>query len=663
MSKNGIQQRYATLLQSYVVTRGETELATLAALGREALLIGLPPEEIAELHTAVLAKLAATTPALLSRDFVDATSPPLIEVLMAYGLAFREEAARREALVEALRSSEELYRQMFHGNKILQLLIDPEDGLIVDANPAAEEYFLCSMADMKGLHLADITADTAEIVEEALSKARMEDYGYFVFRQQLGNGALRDVEVYSSHVVIKGRRRLHWIIHDITDRKRIEAAIHHMAKHDALTNLPNRFLFQERLQEALVSSSRLDRLVAILFLDLDHFKDINDTLGHPIGDLLLKEVAKRLRGCAREIDTVARLSGDEFAVIANHLEQVDSATVLAKRIIDSLAEPFTLDAHQVHSGASIGITIFPSDGTEADHLLKNADLALYRAKGRSRNTYQFYDEQMQAEVQIRKALEFELRQGLEQQQLTVHFQPQINLLTGRVVGAEALVRWHHPVRGLVPPDEFIPLAEETGMITTLGEWVLSTACKQIKLWQSQGLPALQVAVNVSPRQFQQKDFADSVDRILAETGFDSRYLEIELTEGHLAEDVNEAIRILTLLKTNGLCISIDDFGTGYSSLSQLKHMPVDTLKIDRCFIRDMVTDPDDAAIAETIIKLGHSLGLRIIAEGVESEEQIAHLRRNGCDVVQGYFYSKPLPAREFQDWFSNFAAREFEKTG
>lgn len=663
MSVDVIGPRYRTLLRRYVATRNEAELAALASLGRKSLAMELPLEEIAEIHSGAVTDLAKTFPDLRLSEAAEITSLPLIEVLMAYGMAFREKVARREAVVDALRSSANLYRQMFHDNKVLQLLIDPDDGIIVDANPAAEEFYLSSMADMKGLHLADITADPSDIVAEALRKARMEEYGHFVFRQQLGNGSIRDVEVYSSHVTIDGHSFLHWIIHDVTDRKKIESAIHHMAKHDALTNLPNRFLFHEKLREALASADRVNKLVAVLFLDLDHFKDINDTLGHPIGDLLLNEVAERLRQCARETDTVARLSGDEFAIIASNLDQADSATMLARRIIDSLAAPFTLDGHVVHCAASIGITLYPSDNTDVDQLLKNADLALYGAKNQGRNTYRYYDDRMQVEVQARKALESELRRCLEREELAVYYQPQIDLLSGHVVGAEALVRWHHPERGLVQPDSFIPLAEETGMISDLGDWVLTTACKQNKVWQTQGLPALEMAVNVSPRQFQQRNFTDSVDRILNQTGLDPQHLEIELTEGHLAEDADDAITVLDVLKSRGLCLSIDDFGTGYSSLSQLKQMPVDTLKIDRSFVRDMVTGPDDAAIAETIIKLGHSLKLRVIAEGVETAEQVDYLYRNKCDLAQGYYYSEPLPAAEFADWVSDYATRRLDQAG
>lgn len=663
MSAKGIGQRYSDLLSRYVATNGEAELEALAGLGREALSLDLPPEEIAGIHTDALTGLAANSMDPAISELIESTSVPLIEILMAYGLAFREETARREAVVEALRSSAELYRQLFHENRVLQLLVDPDDGAIVDANPAAAEFYLAAKADLTGLALTDITADTAETVCKALAKARIEEYGRFVFRHHLSDGSVSDVEVYSSHVTIDGRALLHWIIHDVTDRKKIEEAVRHMAKHDALTNLPNRYQFHEKLEEALSNAARIDRLVAILFLDLDHFKDVNDTLGHPVGDLLLKEVAARLCRCVRGTDTVARLSGDEFAIIASNLEQVEGVTILAKRIISSVAVPFTLDTHEIHTGVSIGITFYPADGADADQLLKNADLALYRAKNKGRSTYQFYDDQMQVELQMRKTLEFELRRGLDREELAVYYQPQIDLHSGRVVGAEALVRWHHPERGLVPPDKFIPLAEETGIITPLGEWVLSTACMQNKVWQSQGFPAIPIAVNVSLRQFQQKDFAGTVVRIIEETGIDPRYLELELTEGHLAEDAEEAIKILTLLKAKGISVSIDDFGVGYSCLSQLRRMPVDTLKIDRCFVQDMVNDPEDAAVAETIIKLGHSLDLRIVAEGVEDAEQIDYLRRKGCDVAQGYFYSKPLPAAEFSGWIQNYTNGKIERAG
>ena len=390
MSAEHIRQRYGVLLRRYTQTGGEAELAALATLGRDAISIDLPPEEIGAIHNAALADLVATSAEPKLSEIIESTSLPLIEVLMAYGLAFREEAARRDAVGEALKSSEELYRQMFRSNRALQLLIDPNDGAIVDANPAAEDYYLPSTGEMKGLRLTDITADADEFLERALGEARRESQGHLVFRHRLGDGSLRDVEVYSSHVTIKGRSLLHWIVHDITDRKRNEATIHHLATHDALTDLANRSLFQERLQEALAAAGRAQHHVAVIFVDLDRFKDVNDTLGHPVGDLLLKEVAQRLRICARFTDTVARLGGDEFALIATNVHQVADATVLATRIIESLAQPFMLDTHHVYSGASVGITLYPTDGKDADHLIKNADLALYRAKKNGRETYQFY---------------------------------------------------------------------------------------------------------------------------------------------------------------------------------------------------------------------------------------------------------------------------------
>ncbi|MHA1569016.1 MAG: two-component system response regulator [Alphaproteobacteria bacterium] len=448
---------------------------------------------------------------------------------------------------------------------------------------------------------------------------------------------------------------------DITERKKVEETIRHMARHDALTSLPNRTMFQDRLQQALVNAERTKEIVAILYLDLDHFKDINDTLGHPIGDLLLQRVSDRLLACARDSDTVARLGGDEFAIIATNLRQVDDVTILARRIIDTLGQPFDLEGQKVHTATSIGITLFPADSHDPDQLLKNADLALYRAKDSGRGRYQFYDAQMDADVQFRKEMEHDLRLGIERLEFNLLYQPQVGLSDGTVVGAEALIRWHSPERGLVMPNDFIPLAESTGLINPMSEWILLAACSQAKAWQLSGLPPIRVAVNLSAIQFRTANLASIVTRALMQSELAPKWLELEITESVMMGDIERVIPLMNNLRELGVKLSVDDFGTGFSSLTYLKQFPVEKLKIDQSFVRNIVTDADDAAIAKTIVRLGQSLGIKVIAEGVETVEQLSYLSHMDCDEAQGYYFAKPLPPEEFVRWVRDFPGLDLAK--
>lgn len=437
-------------------------------------------------------------------------------------------------------------------------------------------------------------------------------------------------------------------ISDITEHKRTEDAIKHLAKTDALTGLPNRMLFHERLKTALTHAKRTDNRVGVMLLDLDHFKNINDTLGHPAGDALLCEVSRRILDCVRETDTVARLGGDEFAIIATHLLEPVDVDRLARRIVESLAKPFNLEGKKVHSGASIGITVYPENSGDSDELLRNADIALYDAKADGRGTYKLYDDDMNEQIQIRRTIEADLRQAMENNDLELFYQPQIEIATMRIIGAEALLRWKHPEKGMIPPSEFIPIAEATRMIIPLGEWVLNTACKQNKKWQDQGLPPTIIAVNVSPLQFKHHDMLDTLRRALKAADINPRWMEIEITEA-VAMGKN-SVKVLNDLKEVGVQLSIDDFGTGYSSLNRLKDFPVDRLKIDKSFVRSIENELDHCAIGTAIIQLGHSLNLKVIAEGVETPEALEHLNHMGCDDAQGYLFSPALPAKDFAEF-------------
>jgi diguanylate cyclase (GGDEF)-like protein len=426
------------------------------------------------------------------------------------------------------------------------------------------------------------------------------------------------------------------------ERKATEDRLSYMAQFDSLTGLPNRSMYLDRLGHTLVEAAR-DRLpVAVLFVDIDRFKNVNDTLGHSAGDTLLVKIAERLQASVRLGDTIGRLSGDEFAVAVAHLAREDHAGVVAQKIVSSLAMPFLIDGHSVYVSASVGISVYPSDGTEPDVLVKNADTAMYRVKQSGRNAYQFYLPQMQARAAQRLRLESQLRGALDRDEYQLYYQPKIDLKTGLVSGLEALLRWQSPDRGLVQPGEFISVLEDAGLIIPVGEWVIATVCAQIRRWQSMGAVVPPVAVNLSARQFRQQRLDAVIGRIVTESRIDPRLLEFELTESILMTDAESAVETVRQIKARGIRLALDDFGTGYSSLSYLKRFPLDALKIDRAFIRDVTENPDDVSIVVAIINLARSLRLHVIAEGVETQEQLEFLRRHGCDEAQGYYIARPM---------------------
>ena len=437
---------------------------------------------------------------------------------------------------------------------------------------------------------------------------------------------------------------------DITERKQTEARMRHLAVHDVLTSLPNRTLFLDRLRQALLSARRFQRGVTVLFVDLDRFKDINDHFGHDVGDLMIQEMGQRLSRIIRDSDTAARLGGDEFAIIQTDVQNIEDTIALAQRIIDELCQPFDCRGIRLHSTASVGITLFPEDGENPEQLVKNADMAMYAAKAEGRNNYRFFLPSMHERVKERKTIEEDLRNALEYDQLELYYQPKIDCRTERVVGAEALVRWHHPDRGLILPGEFISVAEECGLINRLGAWVMNKACQQTQIWRETTLPGLRIAVNLSPAQFQDAELVRSVTKIMDQPRLPDGTLVLEITESILMNNPEKAVSTLNELKALGVRIAIDDFGTGYSSLNYLKRFPVSSIKIDRSFVNDIHVDMDDKAIVDAVIGLGHSLNLEVVAEGVEEVEQHEYLRDKGCDFIQGFLFAKPLPAATFESW-------------
>ncbi len=556
--------------------------------------------------------------------------------------SFLDISQRKEA-ERALQESEERYRSLYttmkEGVALNEVVLDaagtPVDYLILDVNPAYERILRVARAQVVGTLGSQVygIGDPSYLDRFARVVSTGEPVTF--------ETSFRDRYFYIS-VVRPAAGKFATIFDDITDRKRAEQQVQQLAYADLLTGLPNRALLLDRLQEALARCDREQTQLALLFLDLDRFKPINDTMGHSVGDALLKAVAGRLSNCVRRTDTVARLGGDEFVILMTGIHRHLDATRAAKAILECFAEPFSCDGHEIFTSLSLGIALYPADGQDPGTLLKSADMAMYVAKDRGRNTYQFYSREMNEAAHERLDLENSLRRALKQQEFFLAYQPQVSLAQGRVTGIEALVRWSNPELGVVPPGRFIPACEEIGLILPLGEWVLRTACTQARAWSDAGFGPLRMAVNLSVMQFRQSDLACTVRGIIQETGIDPAYLELELTESMIMEDAEGTIRTLRELKEMGLRLAIDDFGTGYSSLSYLSSFPIDRIKIAQRFVRDVPTDARNGAIVETIIAIARSLGIEVIAEGVETPRQVEFLRSRGCDDVQGYYFSRPI---------------------
>ena len=479
-----------------------------------------------------------------------------------------------------------------------------------------------------------------------------------IVRLQVEPGAMDD-----------GAGPLQVIFQDVTAHKLAEEQIHYLEFYDDLTGLPNRRWLREQLAHVLPAARRNNELVAVLLLDLDQFKRVNDTLGHSVGDRLLQRMATRIQRCLREVDRVSRsgsdapssvswLGGDEFTILLSHLSDPQDITKIAPRILEAVAHPIELEGMEMTVSGSIGIAVFPHDGRDADTLLKNADTAMYHAKEDGRNRFRFYDQGMNATAVHKLSLENELRKALERQEFALYYQPQVDTVTGKMIGAEALIRWNHPDGKLHMPGEFMPVVEQSGLCVAVADWVLATACKQNRAWQRAGLTKIPVAVNMSGRHFKQPSFVATVIDALSNAELDPQYLELEVTETILLRDLEVALPTIHELRRLGIKLSIDDFGTGYSSLSRLKRLPLDKLKIDRSFVRDIATDPDDAAITSAIIAMARSLKIGVIAEGVENEEQAQFLRQHGCREMQGYLYGRPMPAEEFARLLAPIAVQD-----
>jgi diguanylate cyclase (GGDEF)-like protein/PAS domain S-box-containing protein len=558
--------------------------------------------------------------------------------------SFRD-VTSRFAAEAALRDSEARYRLLFEQNAA-GVCVSGMHGNVVDCNITFAAMLGYKRDELVGTSIRHIYARPEECDELSTLLGNAGTLNSIELELRRADGAPLWV---LQNLVLVGQGSsgvVHATVVDISDRKRAEEQIEFHAYHDVLTHLPNRKLFTDRLRHSMTRSKRTGRSVAVMFIDIDHFKTINDTLGHTAGDELLLEMSRRLRGCVREDDTVARLGGDEFTVILAELREPEDAMKVAQNILEAVQEPMTIASMPIVVTASIGISLYPNDGIDPESLLRNADSAMYRAKEAGRNTYQLCTDEMKSRAMERLSLEARLRTALRDNQLLLAYQPQVNLVTGRTTGVEALVRWNDPERGIVHPSAFIPIAEESRLIVPLGEWVLRTACKQTKEWHDSGSGPLRIAVNLSARQFAQQDLVEMVRSALDDVKLDASYLELEITETTAMQNAEVTVDVLRALRDIGVGISIDDFGMGYSSLNYLKRFPITAVKIDRAFVRDLATDEGDAAIVSAVIGMARSLRLRVIAEGVETAEQFAFLRSRNCDEAQGFYFSRPMPPEE-----------------
>jgi diguanylate cyclase (GGDEF)-like protein len=557
----------------------------------------------------------------------------------------------RLLLVEDMPGDSRLLRKMFNeeGSPSTEMTH-------VNCMSAAEAHLAAHAADIILLDLGLPDAQGLEAIRRAHAAAPgvpvvvltgLDDESLAV--QALQQGA--------QDYLIKGQIETRGLLRSLRyaiERKTMESAalamarqMAHSAEHDFLTGWPNRMLLNDRVGQAIALAARHVKKVAVLFLDLDGFKHINDSLGHQVGDKLLQSIAKRLVDCIRGSDSVSRQGGDEFVVLLLELEHAEDAAVTARRMLQAVAQPHSIGQHDLHVTASIGVSVYPDDGLDADTLIKNADTAMYQAKENGRRSFQFFKPAMNVRAVERQFIEEGLRGALERQEFALHYQPKVNLTTGAITGAEALIRWTHPARGSISPADFIPVAEDCGLILPIGAWVLREACAQARIWMDAGLPVASMAVNVSAMEFRAENFLENLFAVLAETGLDPKSLELELTESVLMKHAASAAAILQTLRESGIRVTVDDFGTGYSSLSYLRKFPVDALKIDQSFIRQISSAGNDTVIVKAVIGMGRSLKLRVIAEGVEKLEELAFLRAYRCDEAQGYYFSRPVPPQQF----------------
>lgn len=575
-----------------------------------------------------------------AKDYLESQTSEAIHMAEDLAVAQEEAANSAQRIQTILNAMEE------------GLVTLDREGLIVTANNAMSVIFGYAPSEFSGMEVKNLIISkelnsSTDIIN--LLNDRVD--GFNVYKsEEVGkrkDGSSIPLKLDIREVFLEQEKHYTVLFRNVTEQHEAEKIIRHMAWHDSLTGLANRNLLSERLDDALKMARRQKKKVAVMLLDLDKFKPVNDLYGHATGDKLLKTAAERLLNCAREVDTVARLGGDEFAIVFTNIEEDNNIIAIADRIIDSIQQPTEIDDNIIQIGTSIGISFFPDDADSPNELIRMADMALYQAKDDGRRVYRLYDQQMDAETKNQKQMEIDLSKALKNNELLLHYQPQIDANSNKMVGAEALIRWQHPEKGMISPYNFIPIAELSGLMIPIGQWVLNTACLAAKGWQDQGLSKIKICVNISARQFHSDNFVETIEHAIKLSKLDPTWLELEITEGIVIKNTDSVVMKLERLKAMGVNLSIDDFGTGYSSLAYLKRFPVNKLKVDQSFVRNIHEDPDDAAITDAVIRLGHSLGLTVVAEGVETEEHVQILKEKGCDIFQGYYFCRPIEHDEF----------------
>lgn len=557
---------------------------------------------------------------------------------------------RHRQAERAIRESEERLKKFTEATN--EGIVFHDDGRVIDFNDAMAKMLGLPREKLIGSNIFQFVAPEAlDQIRENIAAEFEKTYESTILR---ADGSRIAVEITGKQMLFDGAMHRMTVIRDITDRKEAEARIQFLAHHDTLTQLPNRLMMMDRLEHMLAAAKRHAKMVGVLFIDLDNFKTVNDSLGHHAGDELLKRVAGRIQSCLRAADMVARLGGDEFLVVVSDLALAEDVVPVAEKLLSAVAESFSIEGHIITVSPSIGISIFPRDGNDRDALIKNADAAMYLAKESGRNNFQFYTSQLNKGAFEALAMESGIRRAIDQVQWLAHYQPEVSLATGEMTGIEALIRWRHPELGVLGPDKFISVAEHRGLIMPIGKWMLQEATKQNAAWQHMGLPKVPIAVNLSPLQFKQPQLVELVRRALEEAGLEGQYLELEITENLLMQDTQQVAKTLGELKKLGVKLTVDDFGAGYSSLSYLKRYPIDKLKIDRSFIRHIPGSIEDTAITNAMISLSKSLGMKVLAEGVERDTQAEFLRGQKCDEMQGYLVAAPMSAVDFETWAASY---------
>ncbi len=668
-TKTTIVAIFTLFIFNRLVSRHLSVLATFARkldlknIGNSLVLSRRPPKRKDELDLVVLAINSMATSIKRDYDEIEKYRIHLEELVESRTTALAQKVDEKEFVIQAMnreikerelaeieaKDNEERYRQLVDMSPDA-ITIESDQKIVFLNNGALELLRANNVEQIQGRSLLDfIPVEWQEIAQDSLPNLSEGKTAFRPFECKMlrFDGDMVDVEISRAIFQYKGVRAVQTVIHDITKYKHYEDQLRKQALHDALTGLPNRLLLSNRIEYEVAIAAREKKSVYVLFFDLDRFKYVNDMFGHDTGDVLLKTFAARMSSCLRKSDTLARLGGDEFVLLVGNVADESEVFKLIDKLLKVIAEPVMIENQEITITASIGLSIYPQDGEDVGTLLKRADSAMYQAKAQGRNNVRKYTTDIQARVNEHLVMESRLRYALERNELVLYYQPLINSSTGRVVGAEALLRWKHPELGLVAPGRFIPLAEETGLILPIGDWVMRSACMQLKNWQALYMPQLRVSVNLSVQQLVRPDLENDIKRILQDTGLIPEYLELEITESVSMTDPERIAILLKKLKTMGMALAIDDFGTGYSNLSYLKQFPVDHLKLDRIFVKDIARDTDDAMLTRAIIDIAHNLQIRVVAEGVEDAEQLKQLISYGCDEIQGYYFSRPLPVDEF----------------